>query len=478
MIPVVDIFAGPGGLNEGFSSVQDGGKPFFQVVSSVEMDERACDTLRLRSTLRKTSTAAGRFPDAYYDLLQSADLGTPSQGAIDAFLQRQEIASAYEEAAQEVHQMELGPESRRETDAEISKALDGATDWVLIGGPPCQAYSIAGRSRRKNDEDFLKDKKHFLFKEYLHILREFQPAVFVMENVKGLLSSTYGDIRMIELILQDLGLGGRYDIRSFVVHDATQAPVPSDFVIRSEDYGVPQRRHRVILLGVRRDRGSIPHRLLSERVEHISVTQAISDLPVRRSTISGANGDAARTWQTMREFGRTLVRQPRIPGWKRSEAPVDFRQWISPDDAPISLHEARRHMDMDLARYSFAANFAAAHGRSPRLADFPDELIPNHKNVGKKDTPFIDRFKVQQRDAPSTTIVSHMAKDGHYYIHPDPKQMRSFTVREAARLQTFPDNYLFRGSRTNQFQQVGNAVPPLLALQLGEIVRDLILTKP
>ncbi|WP_229119794.1 DNA cytosine methyltransferase [Enemella evansiae] len=457
--------------------MQHGSEPFFQVVSSVEMDERACDTLRLRSALRKSSTS-DRFPDSYYDLLDRAELRTPSQSAVDAFLGRPEIADAYEEARHEVQHMELGPESRGETDAEISRALDGAKDWVLIGGPPCQAYSIAGRSRRKNDEDFLKDKKHFLFKEYLHILREFEPAVFVMENVKGLLSSTHGDIRMIELILEDLSLGDRYDIRSFVVHDATQAPVPSDFVIRSEDYGVPQRRHRVILLGVRRDRGAIPHRLLSERAEQISVTQAIGDLPVRRSPISGANGDAARTWQTMREFGRALVQQPRIPGWRPSGLPVDFREWISPDDAPISLHEARRHMDMDLARYSFAANFAAAHGRSPRLADFPKQLIPNHRNVGKKDTPFIDRFKVQQRDEPSTTIVSHMAKDGHYYIHPDPKQMRSFTVREAARLQTFPDNYLFRGSRTNQFQQVGNAVPPLLARQLGEIVRDLILTKP
>lgn len=134
-------------------------------------------------------------------------------------------------------------------------------------------------------------------------------------------------------------------------------------------------------------------------------------------------------------------------------------------------------MKQDLWRYLFASCFAKAHKRSPTLADFPPGLLPAHKNVAalatkEKDLAFADRFRVQLRDKYSTTVTSHIAKDGHYFIHYDPKQCRSLTVREAARLQTFPDNYFFMGNKTEQYQQVGNAVPPLLAYKLAEIVEE------
>jgi DNA (cytosine-5)-methyltransferase 1 len=136
-------------------------------------------------------------------------------------------------------------------------------------------------------------------------------------------------------------------------------------------------------------------------------------------------------------------------------------------------HSARSHMRQDLARYLFASCFAMERGRAPDLGDFPRELLPDHENVkldGAHAVGFADRFRVQRAGAPCTTVVSHIAKDGHYYIHYDPAQCRSMTVREAARIQTFPDNYLFLGNRTQQYVQVGNAVPPLLAKQIAELV--------
>ncbi len=141
----------------------------------------------------------------------------------------------------------------------------------------------------------------------------------------------------------------------------------------------------------------------------------------------------------------------------------------------VCNHETRGHIRADLHRYFFAAVFAKKNGRSPLLEDFPKSLLPKHKNAiaALKETKFNDRFRVQIAGRPSTTVVSHISKDGHYYIHYDSSQCRSLTVREAARLQTFPDNYFFEGERTEQYKQVGNAVPPLLAKQIAEIVADL-----
>ena len=137
-------------------------------------------------------------------------------------------------------------------------------------------------------------------------------------------------------------------------------------------------------------------------------------------------------------------------------------------------------MVSDLHRYMFASCYAKVAGKSIKLTHFPADLLPNHENVkvnrqgNVESTDFVDRFSVQTKDKPSRTIVSHIAKDGHYFIHYDASQCRSFTVREAARVQTFPDNFYFLGNRTEQYRQVGNAVPPLLSFQIGETVADLL----
>ena len=160
--------------------------------------------------------------------------------------------------------------------------------------------------------------------------------------------------------------------------------------------------------------------------------------------------------------------------YTREGSRTDLGRWLRPAGMErVTLHDPRSHMPMDLVRYSYLA-WMGKNGQSPTVRELPSELVPNHKNVHAKTTPFVDRFRVQQHQAPSNTIVSHISKDGHYFIHPDPLQMRSLTVREAARLQTFPDDYLFVGPRTQQYHQVGNAVPPFLALQIAKSVARLL----
>jgi DNA (cytosine-5)-methyltransferase 1 len=490
-IPVIDLFAGPGGLNEGFSRLgEESGRPVFKTIASFEMDESACETLTLRATFHRAKRA-GLDLDPYYAFLR---------GVLDISSLRSTpgYAEAFLDASREVHQIELGPKTRAESDQLISTALinegiqDESRPWVLIGGPPCQAYSLAGRSRRANDESFASDKKHFLYQEYLHIIDRFAPPLFVMENVKGLLSSTNAGYQMFDRIMSDLRqprLGLDYDIHSLVVRKDASEYLPNDFVIHAEDYGIPQKRHRVILVGIRRD---LAHKsdslLLLEKSAQVTVRDAIADLPQLRSGISRSD-DTDDDWLFLRaemkeRFPETsVIERLAVANLKRgsafmpSEVVVDqstvFGSWIADENLRGVLHhETRAHMVNDLKRYWFAASRAAASGFSPKLRDLPEELLPNHANALSDSRPFEDRFRVQVFGGPATTVVSHIAKDGHYYIHPDPMQMRSFTVREAARLQTFPDNYYFCGNRTSKFHQVGNAVPPLLANQIANSVSN------
>lgn len=480
-INVIDVFAGPGGLNEGFSSLTGpDGQPRFTTAASFEMDQWACETLRLRATVRLLHRAHGATPQAYADLLAG-------RVTLRDFYAQPDVEVAAKEARQEVHQLELGEQTRAISDEIIRERLgdSASSEWVLVGGPPCQAYSLAGRSRRSGDPTFKDDHKHVLYREYLNIITKFKPAVFVMENVKGMLSSRHEGGRIFERIKADLetpGDGLNYEIRSLVVPVAATDLQPSDFIIRAEEHGVPQRRHRVILLGVRDDLSQRSSGVL-EKTPAVSLREAIGDLPPIRSRLSPLSTDSPAAWNESRLIAAALADgkvDPTIPGlgapWLpyRSRMSGELASWlVDPATDGISLHEARRHMAGDLQRYAYLAHLAS-RGRFPKVMELPPQLLPNHRNASRPDAPFADRFRIQSWGMPSTTVVSHIAKDGHYYIHPDPRQMRSLTVREAARLQTFPDNYLFVGNRTQQYHQVGNAVPPLLARQIGEVVATLL----
>jgi DNA (cytosine-5)-methyltransferase 1 len=273
-------------------------------------------------------------------------------------------------------------------------------------------------------------------------------------------------------------------------------PSLSDFLVRSEQYGIGQARHRVIIVGIRDDLDAETMGTLIQSPAP-SVNEMIRDLPPIRSGVS-REPDSAELWVTAlkgtlshgmpADVGRlvrevihdraALTKLDRGNEFVRGSPCIQFeRQWFVDEKLKgFCNHAARSHIKPDLHRYLFAACFAQVRGHSPEVSEFPSSLRPKHRNIemALSGSHFADRFRVQLGARYATTITSHISKDGHYYIHPAPSQCRSLTVREAARLQTFPDNYFFEGPRTSQYQQVGNAVPPLLARQIAGCIFPLV----
>jgi DNA (cytosine-5)-methyltransferase 1 len=503
MFKVVDLFAGPGGLAEGFSAVRDAaGHRVFEMALSVEKESSAFLTLRMRSFVRQFD----RPPADYYEYVRGN-------------MTREQLADAHPEewcaACAETLQLELGtPGADEKIDPLIDRIAAEASDrCILVGGPPCQAYSLVGRARNRGNVNYVasEDPRHFLYREYIRILARLKPVAFVMENVKGFLSASIDGENIFAKVMADLRDAGSfrdsYSIHPLVISSARGGAA---YILKGEDHGVPQRRHRVILFGVRHDFASRLSVLqysgiqLQPRDGSPVVRDVLGEMPALRSRLSKVDDDGPAWREAVIEaFGvaaqaafkeeeerfdqvatQLLAHADRVTGQNdthpaSSTEPADvaddeLAHWLL--DLNLNYlpnHEARGHMGSDLARYAFAATFAELNGRSPKASEFPAGLAPAHLNwtSGK----FNDRFRVQCWDRPSTTVTSHIAKDGHYFIHPDPLQCRSLTVREAARLQTFPDNYLFEGNRTQQYTQVGNAVPPFLAYQIAMVVHRVLL---
>lgn len=513
-IQIVDLFAGPGGLGEGFSSSGDG--RHFDIIVSAEMDPVARRTLRLRAFYRLLKR---EYPQGLKDYYQycNGEVAEPSTP---------ETAELWSRADQEARQITLGSDAG---DKELNELINDRLNkdgrpWVLIGGPPCQAYSIAGRARNQAKQGYIpeNDHRHFLYKDYLRIIKDYRPTVFVMENVKGILSSKVGGKGIFAQILEDLvdptkaldntEGGQKYKIcslvsdESFSSSDCMDKVNPKSFIIEAEKYGIPQARHRVILLGIALDEhGNVPRHDLLKTADPVSVRQAIGGLPKLRSKLS-RRSDSQEAWYQvvadevddllhhaelesgeliapLRATRQALFNAPQSSGGERVQKEQgqgntgipSLNAWYQDPNIKYWMsHDARGHMRSDLRRYAFASTFAEHNKYSPKghqQFSLPG-LAPAHKNweSGK----FSDRFRVQLAGLPATTITSHISKDGHYFIHYDPAQCRSLTVREAARLQTFPDNYYFEGNRTQQYHQVGNAVPPLLANKIAKTVYDVV----
>ncbi|EME68014.1 DNA-cytosine methyltransferase [Paramagnetospirillum caucaseum] len=483
-----------------------------------------------------TRAFAGRpLPDCYYGYIRAVDPAEKKRRA-------EAIACLpeWKEAGLEVWNATLGQIGFDELHSRIRQAIAGHDLWGLLGGPPCQAYSVVGRSRRmgigeesrrshddekqklereRRAEAFFSDEKHTLYREYLKIVAIHQPPFFVMENVKGILSSRLDDGSYIfDKILEDLGdpwraIAGEdlpteeasrfmpasrhgYYIHSFVAQPNQDGDYQkSDYLIRCEDFGVPQERHRVILLGIREDLNIAPTQLKKQGTK-TSLAEVIGDLPELRSGRSGRvthkirmeKKDTAATWieavksaitnhvlEDVRAFSPVIhermenVLQNLCPNLMRGgvfvpcepwkDSTHDLAKWFRDDRlGGVLQHETRDHMDADFARYLFVAAYGEVMTDSPKLRHFPHSLLPDHENAKTEEgrRVFHDRFRVQLAGRPATTVTCHIRKDGHYFIHYDPMQCRSLTVREAARVQTFPDNYFFEGNRTEQYEQVGN----------------------
>lgn len=554
-VPVIDLFAGPGGLGEGFSSIaDDNGERFFNIKLSIEKDPHAHQTLLLRSFLRQFPI--NQFPQKYYEMLRENDEKKRSdliEDLYDAFPEQYNTAKEEackielpfpkekkvrtkkdKEGKQYKEEYYIGYSNReikeihQKIDEDIERALDGNRNFLLIGGPPCQAFSLVGRSRNQGISN--EDHRVHLYKEYLRIIAKHHPAVFVMENVKGLLSANIEGEKVFDWMKKDLKNPGtifkklnspKYKIFSFVnkpdEFDKKDFPIyknNSDFLIKAERYEIPQRRHRVILLGLREDieyQGETLSDFYDGIPEPISLRSVIGGLPKIRSVAARQLdhnkktkryinlADSDEIWHNYKNQFREEIQDLNVLNncelpqnniavltssgkhFIRKKNSLDIHHtlysWLhDPKLEGVINHESRSHLLEDLRRYYFYAIHSKIFKRFPRLSyiaeNYP-QIMPEHENAdsGK----FEDRFRVQLRNEPATTVTSHISKDGHYFIHYDHNQCRSFTVREAARVQTFPDNYYFYGTRTQQFHQVGNAVPPYLAKQLAVIVKNIFL---
>lgn len=392
----LDLFAGAGGLSEGFASVG------YQPIAHVEMDKDACNTLRTRECFYYLNSL-GRS-SKYIDYLKGLINQTQLYQMVPEIILKSVICETMSD--------ETMPSIYQRIDNSMKDRGVNHIDLIL-GGPPCQAYSVAGRSRKCMD----KDPRNTLYKLYFQAIERYKPSMFVFENVPGL--NTAGGGKYITEILSGFRERG-YEL--------------DKQILNASDYGVLQNRKRVILIGWEKGTNhSYPK--LKKCVGSYKVADIFSDLP------------AIEPGKSSNRYATNIINDYLKNMGIRTKSDV------------LTWHAARTNQERDREIYRLAIRAWKTEHIRLKYTDLPYSLI-THTNK----TSFLDRFKVVADDlAASHTMVAHISKDGHYYIHPDIKQARSISVREAARIQSFPDNFYFEGSRTAAFRQIGNAVPPLLA---------------
>jgi len=381
----IDLFAGAGGFAEGFYQEN------YHALSHIEFDKYACDTLKERMK--------------FYN---------------------------YSE-----HEVNVGVLHKDITDKDIIEKInlsvrDNKVD-VIIGGPPCQSFSSQGKARDPNGMKC--DCRNYLYENYIKILNYYRPKFFVFENVRGILSTKLNNRLIINDIFKDMKQN--YNI----LEDKNK------ILLDASNFGVPQERKRVIIIGIRKDLNinfsieDIYNDLdkISEEEPKRTVFDAIADLPKLKA---GQGKDMLR-------------HSPKINN--------DYlKQLRDPSQSTIHHHIARNHNDLDIKRYKYMSKnkwtLTELYSNMPHL-------------IHPKKRLFNNSYVVQKYDIPSKTIIAHLYKDGNQFIHPDHTQKRTFTPREAARIQSFPDDFIFPCSKTQQYKQIGNAVPPLLAKHIAKLLK-------
>ncbi len=403
----IDLFAGAGGLSEGF--IRAGYEP----IAHVEMDEAACYTLRTR---------------AAYHYLKSTNNYSVYTDYLKGIISRDKLYSYVPaEVMNGIINLPIGGDNNPKIHKTIDDILGKRKVDLIIGGPPCQAYSLVGRARRK---DGMKgDPRNYLYVQYAKYLEKYQPKLFVFENVLGLKSAGAGSY--LENMTRLFDKKG-YQIKLYT--------------LEANNFGVLQNRRRIIILGWRKDMSVIPPDLEAIRnSEKYTVKELLKDLPHLRSG-EGTDKYTSYTGPATEYLNSNGLRNG-----------IDI----------LTQHVARPHTEQDKEIYRIAVTMMQ-QGERLSYTSLPQRLM-THKNRHS----FFDRFKVVDANAGHAhTVVAHIAKDGHYYIHPDIKQNRSISIREAARLQSFSDDFYFEGvkegkNRTAAFKQIGNAVPPLMGFKIA-----------
>lgn len=389
----IDLFAGCGGLSEGF--YQEG----YLSLAHVEIDKNACETLKERMR--------------YYDY---------NEGYIDDTILCEDMTD-------------------KKTIEKLKDTVRSNEVDLIIGGPPCQAYSTAGRAQCPNS--MKDDKRNYLYENYIGILNKFLPKIFVFENVSGMITAKPGDKLILPLIFDKMK--ENYNICTDL----------DKILLNSVHYGVPQIRKRVIIIGIRKDINLEPLKIYNkiekkyyapdeldkeDKKKYRTVRDAILDLPFLKQ------GEGSEEIEFISKNSNEYIGEIRKEGYTK-----------------LYNHFARKHNEKDIERYSILSE------NNWKLIDLqkvrPDLVHHDPKHFG-------NRYTVQTYDLPGRTIVAHLYKDGNLFIHPDYRQARTFTVREAARIQSFPDDFIFKGARTAQFKQVGNAVPPLMARSIAKAIKQ------
>lgn len=403
----IDLFAGAGGLSEGFM------KSGFSPIAHVEYDKSACFTLKTRAAFYYLKKK--KKEHIYYSYIKGK-------------ISRDELyAEVSPEVLQAVINAKIGDENRLIFN-EIDSLLHGDKVDLIIGGPPCQAYSYIGRAALKHKKE---DERTTLYIQYGRFLKKYRPKIFVFENVPGLL--TAGDglyFKNLQKYYKRLG----YEVEAQLLN--------------ANDYGVVQHRERVIIVGWRKNL-KLRYPKIQKFSKKYTRDHIFNDLPAVKP-------GEIKKYHTYKGLTNDYLNNTEIRNG------INF----------VPQHITRPHNKNDLKIYKLAIS------KLKNGIRLKNNQIPKEMRTQKNINDFLDRFKVV--DIMPHAMIAHISKDGHHFIHPDHNQLRSISVREAARIQSFPDNYYFEGikeeqPRTSAFKQIGNAVPPLLAVRIAKAIRKLFL---